>query len=155
MNQRRQAYLELRAQIDEMDWNTPFVVMIVDNSVSDISALAYLANRNDIVVTIKKGGMSALRHLDDLNYEVDALITDLKMPYLDGINLTSQVRSHEATMADHKPIAIFWHTGFTYDAGNEYDPIMMAKTKFNVLRIFEKPADPIDLIAEVKEALER
>ncbi len=131
-----------------------FRVMLVDNNIAELSALEYVARTNDTVITIKKGGMSALKHLDDVGYKIDALITDLMMPYMDGINLTSQIRAHESTMADHKPMAIFWHTGYAYNKGVSTDPIEMAKEKFNVVKIFPKPSDPIALISEVKEILE-
>lgn len=132
----------------------PFRIMLVDNEISDISAIEYVARSTDTVVTIKKGGLSALKHLSELEYKIDALITDLKMPHMDGINLTSQIRAHEGTMTDHDPIAIFWYTGYSYDPGNEFDPIVRAMKKFNVAKIFPKPSDPIELITEVKKVLD-
>lgn len=128
--------------------------MIVDDDLRDVSAIEYVARTSDTLVTIKRGGMSALKHLDDLNYEIDALITDLKMEYFDGLNLTVMVRAHESTRAGHKPIAIFWYTGMDFDQGDEFDPYTMAMKKYDVKKVFPKPSDPIDLIAEVKRILE-
>lgn len=127
-------------------------IMFVDDDV-DILPLYELAGRiEDTVITIRKGGLSALEFLHDLNYEVDAVIIDLSMPDMDGITLTKQIRQNENLRSKRTPIKVWWFTAWPYDETNDEDPIMQGARSTNVEKVFPKPHDPVSMIREVKQA---
>lgn len=128
-------------------------IMIVDDDLDMAPLYEYAGNVSDLIFAIKGGGLSALRHLNDINYDVDAVIIDLSMPDMDGLTLTEQIRRNESLRSKAAPIRIFWFTGWPFNPDNPVDPITLAKADCNVERIFTKPATPMEIINEVKQQL--
>lgn len=128
-------------------------LMFVDDDVDMIPLYEMIGRIDDTLITVRKGGLSALSFLHDLNYEVDAVILDLSMPDMDGITLTEQIRRNESLRGKRTPIAIFWFTGWEYDADNPADPIALAKEENKVEKIFRKPIAATDILHEVKSYL--
>lgn len=134
---------------------TKLRIMVVDDSLEEVRMLEYLASVDDTVIAIRRGGISALEFLHRLDYEIHGVITDLSMPDMDGITLTEQIRRQERLRSKLIPIKIIWYTGWDYDENDENDPIIEAKNKLGVLRIYRKTEyDPIQLITDLKTIIE-
>lgn len=128
-------------------------IMIVDDDADTAELVKFVAKNEGLFSSIKKGGLSALSFLHDLNYDVDAIIIDLSMPDMDGITLTKQIRQNENLRSKHNLSKIFWFTGWKFDENNPNDPIMLAAKETGVENVYSKPANLLEVIREVKETL--
>jgi CheY-like chemotaxis protein len=126
-------------------------IMVVEDSLDELQLLEYLAKTEDTIFAIKKGGISALQFLHDVNYDVNAVVLDLGLPDMNGFTLTAAIRNGENVRSKQRPIAIFWFTGWPFDENNPGDPLVIIQAKYSVARIFKKDVDIIDVIEEVKE----
>lgn len=133
--------------------HTKFRIMIVDDSLDMAEMFEYVAQVEDTVLAIRKGGLSALSFLYDLDYEIHAMITDLSMPDMDGIRLTEEVRRQERLRSKAFPMEIFWFTGWTFDPNDINDPVTAASKENDVVKIYTKPMNPIEIIRDVKRIL--
>lgn len=124
--------------------NRPCKMMIVDND-ADTLALWRMIHDNRDAIWILRGGMSAQRELRKIDYEIDAVITDLAMDDIDGITLTEHIRRNERIREKENQCLIFWFTGFPVTKTLEN-----LKADLNVTEIFLKPMDPQSLIERVK-----
>lgn len=125
--------------------------MFVDDDLTMLPLYELTGEIEDTLITIRKGGLSALSFLHDLNYEIDAVILDLSMPDMDGITLTRQIRQNENLRSKLNPMKVFWFTGWPFDEDNENDPIILGAKETKVSKIYAKPHDPVRIIHEVKE----
>lgn len=126
-----------------------FTMMLVDDNLDQRKLWAYVAKSEHTVIAIKRGGISALQFLNDINYEVDAIITDLAMGDMDGITLTEQIRKNEI-IRQIDPLPVFWFTGWKINFEDECDPIIIESKRLQVRHIFIKPYDPFVLLANVR-----
>ena len=127
--------------------------MIVDDDVDLLALYDFMEVSNDVLIVVREGGLSALKSLYDLNYDVDAVLMDLSMPDIDGIRLTQQIRDNERLRSKHHPIKIFWMTGWPYDENDPLDPVVQASEESDVTEIFTKPVSPVVTIGEIKRIL--
>ena len=75
-------------------------ILIVDDTESIIEMLKFILENNQYKVITASNGLEALECLD--GKLVDLIITDLHMPKMNGIELTSSIRS----LADYKRVPI-------------------------------------------------
>jgi CheY-like chemotaxis protein len=128
----------------------PDRIMIVDDDLDELPLYEMIGDIPDTLITIRNGGLSALRFLDNLNYDVDAVVLDLSMPDKDGLSVTREIRGQENIRSKGNPIEIFWLTGVAV----EDDPTLMeAKDKYGVKEVFTKPVYPDEVVWKVKEHL--
>lgn len=66
-------------------------ILIVDDTESIIEMLRFILEKNNYTVITANNGLQALECLD--GRDVDLIITDLHMPKMNGIELTSSIRS--------------------------------------------------------------
>ena len=123
-------------------------LMIVDDDLDVLPLYEIAGESEDTLLTIQTGALSALKHLDALGYQVDAVILDLSMPDMDGIALTRQIRRNEEIRGTDKPIKIFWFTGYPIN-----DTINAAGKQYKITEIFQKPESPVDIVNRVKQYL--
>ncbi len=123
---------------------SPIRVMIVDDVLVDLTLIRQmLRGEPDIeVVATARNGRSALKTI--LNGGVDVLLTDLRMPEMDGLELT------RAIMRDH-PIPIIVLSG-DYD-----DRLAFTLLEAGALDILPKPraASPVELATAGQELARR
>lgn len=128
----------------------PKRIMIADNELDVLPLYEMIAQIPDTIITIQNGGLSALRMLNRLNYDVDAVVLELAMSDLDGLSVTAEIRREEDIRQKRNKIKIFWLTG--EDVHN--DPTLMdAKVNLKVQEVFYKPQDPRDIVYRVKQCL--
>jgi CheY-like chemotaxis protein len=66
-------------------------ILIVDDTLDSLQILYYLLRKQNHTVRMAGDGMEALHYLE--SYPVDMLITDINMPFMDGLTLLERIRS--------------------------------------------------------------
>jgi CheY-like chemotaxis protein len=98
-------------------------------------------------MTVTSDGNEAWHVLSKSKKTFDVLVTDLDLPGMDGIELTTEVRRRDRETGGHLPIvAVTGHSG-----GEEEARLMRAGAD----AFLAKPFDLGDLSAALKEALDR
>lgn len=90
--------------------------------------------------TIAESGMEALKILDGASKKIDIIITDIRMPGLNGIELTKKVKENH----DSDVIVM---TGFAEDF--DYEKVIESGAS----DFFQKPINPKELILRLKRVL--
>lgn len=80
-------------------------------------------------------------------HKVDAVVLDLMMPSLDGLDLALQMRKNEKVAA-FNPAVIVFYTG--HHLTQRIEEVMDEKTGADVKEFIKKPTDPAELIETVK-----
>lgn len=104
-------------------WN----VLVVDDDPTVLQVQGELVSRIGHVVTMFTSALDALEYLENNGSEVDIIITDFRMPQMNGVEFVQKVRESFADM----PIMML--TGYA----NEVDPRQIAEYD---VKIVSKPA---------------
>ncbi len=80
-------------------------VLVVEDDVTQLSAMANLIQTGEVTVTAVSTGGQALRALDDARF--DCVIVDLGLPDMDGMTLIEQIKAHPA----HARVPVVVYTG--------------------------------------------
>lgn len=67
-------------------------ILVVDDHTDSLETLTFLLKMTGFSVALAENGQAALRVLE--TYEPELIITDINMPYLNGIELTKWLRKH-------------------------------------------------------------
>jgi CheY-like chemotaxis protein len=126
-------------------------IMFVDNDLDYLAMIELASRTQHTFIAIENGGISALGKLAKMNYDVDAIVTDLAMRDMDGITLTEQIRRNEKIRRKERPIDIYWFTGYDYDSNDPNDPITRASNMNEIKKVFVKPYDVFLIFEEVKQ----
>lgn len=118
-------------------------IMIVDDYIPSHRLMSYVLEQHGYAVVTASDGEQALHRLNTL--PVDLVVTDLKMPRMDGIELARAIRSHER----HADLPIIMVTG----TAAEQDEVKAAGV--GVDSFLTKPVDSDDLVNEVQRLLRR
>ncbi len=99
-----------------------------------------LASSRDIRLETAQDGEQALEILSERDFDV--IITDLRMPRLDGYQLTEAIRQRD------REVTIVWLTGYR-------DPSKAAtEARLGVYRCVDKPLTVAEIRALVREAVQ-
>ena len=96
---------------------------------------------NGVAIETCESATAALQHIGDTDY--DAIVSDVKMPGMDGFQLIEQVRSDPA----HAALRVVVITGCT----NADTPERVRKLGINAF--FSKPYSPIQVRYKVEQLL--
>lgn len=122
-------------------------VLIIDDNLDLKTLFLAFQNYSDgIQITVLDNAPDALPYLD--NHKVDAVLVDLAMPYIDGLQAVEDIRRVERMQPKDKPSRIAFFTAQKVD-----DVVTDFMTDFNVEKVFYKPLAPADLMSAVKEWL--
>ena len=88
-------------------------------------------------------GKEAIQKLEETNYGYDLIITDIMMPYANGFEILSRVKSRK----EGKPIAVI----IVSNAGNE--EMILEGFKLGADDFLKKPVIPGELLIRVKRLL--
>ena len=94
---------------------TPPLILIADDDPSIVRLLADRFSLMGFKVETASNGRQALRRVRQGG--VDALIVDIQMPELDGIEATQQIRQAEKTTVGHVPIVAMTAHAMAEDRG--------------------------------------
>ena len=138
--------------VNDEQYNAPSVkkrpirIMLIDDDADTLAMFKAQPPIDDTLLVVKNGGFDALKALHDVQYHVDAIVTDLSMADIDGIRMTKLIRENEQLLGKAKPIDIYWLTGWPPSP-----TLDEAKDEFGVRALLEKPYDVRELIEEVRE----
>ncbi|MFC4779298.1 response regulator [Paenibacillus sp. GCM10023252] len=119
-----------------------YQILVVDDHRIEVETITWLIEkyRLPLVVTQASNGHEALRHLED--YPTDILITDIKMPFLDGIELARQAKKLRSSVR----IVI-------YSAYGEFEFARQA-IEIGVLHYIMKPLVPANFLEVMNQVIE-
>jgi response regulator RpfG family c-di-GMP phosphodiesterase len=120
----------------------PATILFVDDEPSILSALRRLFRPCGYRILIAEGGAAALTLMDE--YAVDLVLSDMRMPAMDGVQLLEQVRARSPGTAR------MLLTGYA-DIG----ATIAAINRGEIHRYLSKPWDDQDLLLAVRDGLER
>lgn len=126
----------------------------MDDSLDILPLYEAIGEVENTSIIIRQSGLGALSFLHEINYEVDAVVTDLSMPDMSGITLTKHIRENEDLRSKSPPIKIFWLTGWDYNADDPNDPITSASKEFKIEKIYLKDVQPLAIVHEIKSLFE-
>lgn len=124
-------------------------VLVVDDKLQDaFPPLEMTFQSEGIEVEWVKSGLDALKLLDEEHSKINAVLIDLAMPAISGLETITQIRENEK-MYVKKPVKIAYFT-----ARQVGDVEKDVAVESSVDRVFTKPYSPIELVKEVKQWLE-
>ena len=118
----------------------PTVVMLVDDETPFVETLTKRLSRRNILVNKAYSGMEAIDKLD-AGDKIDAVILDMKMPYLDGIETLKEIKKRRPHL---QVIMLTGHA--TLESALE-------GMKLGAFDYLTKPCDIDRLVAKVFEAV--
>ncbi len=118
------------------------ILLVEDDEVMP-KIIARILPEPEYQVDIAVNGKEAMQKLEENNYQYDLIITDIMMPYANGFEILSKVKSHDR----EKPIPVI----IVSNAGNE--DMIMEGFKLGVDDFLKKPIIPAELIIRVKRLL--
>lgn len=120
-----------------------FRLMIADDEDEERQGIRFLLNKFGFVFDLQEAsdGMEALNGL--LDFPADILVTDVKMPFLDGIQLAAKVREH------YPKIQIIFFSGY-----DDFEYVKQALSLQAVDYIL-KPVDPMEFQRVISRAVQR
>ena len=122
-----------------MAQNRPKILYVDDESINlEMFQLTFM---KDFEVIIAESAAQGLEILGK-DHDIKAVISDLRMPYMDGLAFVKAIKSH------HKDIPCFLLSGFDVD-----QEVHQAIQKNLVQDYFMKPFNKIDLQNKVKEEI--
>lgn len=128
----------------------PISIMLIDDDADTLEMFRAQPHIKDTLLVVKRGGIEALKELDHLNYRIDAVVTDLSMSDINGMELTGLIREQESLRGKSRPIDIYWLTGWPPDDKT----LGQAKKDLNVKEWLEKPYDVRQLVEKVIHNIE-
>jgi DNA-binding NtrC family response regulator len=119
--------------------NSGRTILIVDDEVDMRTAIAYIFGKRGFNVLLAADGQEAYEIT--LNHNVDAIITDVRMPKMDGIELLKRVKSRMPNL----PV-VFLISGFA-DVSAE-DALRLGASG-----LVQKPFDTKKIVMELEKAI--
>ena len=118
-------------------------ILVVDDEKFIRQGIKYMLEEDikDIQVIVANNGFEALDRM--LNHNVDIIITDIKMPIMDGITLISEIRKKYAD------VPIFVLSGF-----NEFEYARKC-IEYKIEKYILKPVEKEEMIRLVNETIDK
>ena len=88
------------------------VILLVDDHADSRTALAHLFREEGLTVLEADGGQEALKIFDSYNGEIDLLISDMKMPGMDGLELMDRIGQRNRSRNRGSPMKSIALTGY-------------------------------------------
>jgi PAS domain S-box-containing protein len=120
-------------------------ILLVEDNIVNQRVACRLLQKAGHSVTLAGNGRDALSALEKCNWKVDAILMDVQMPEMDGLEATRAIRRHEADTGAHLPIiALTAHT----TKSDEDGCLEAGMDKF-----LTKPIDQDALLAALNEVM--
>jgi DNA-binding response OmpR family regulator len=117
-------------------------VLLCDDEVHILRTAEIKVRQAGLDVRTARDGQEAWELI--LKETPDIVVTDLQMPRVDGLELVSRIRAHEATR--HLPVIMLTAKGF------EVSRTELA-TQWGIFKVMAKPFSPRELVRVLDEAL--
>ena len=123
------------------------VILLVDDHTDSRVAMAQLLRQEGMTVLEAEGGEEALRIFDAEEGEIDLLISDMKMPGMDGLELMDKLEQRTKALKLARQLKSIALTGYP----KEYSESDTAVYSFD--EYIEKPGDFDEVLRVVYELL--
>lgn len=121
-------------------------ILLIDDDKLVLMTLKRLLTREGYKVVTALSGTGALRRIEESDF--DLIMSDIKMPNLDGIETVKKIREYLAQKGK-KPIPEIFITGYAKE------DIYQQALELNAAGYIEKPFDMKALLQTTKEAIEK
>ncbi len=118
------------------------VVLVVDDNNFFRKMEALLLEKAGFKVLTAADGREAFAIFEAAGGEIDAIVTDLVMPGLNGLELASLIHQLDSEI----PIVLV--------SGSEGEECLTYPHRFNLQGAFQKPVNPADLVAKLRLLIE-
>lgn len=79
------------------------ILIVEDNPVNQRLTMRLL-QKNGYMTTVANNGREALEILNQSNWQFDAVLMDIQMPEMDGLQATQEIRKSESSRGEHIPV---------------------------------------------------
>jgi len=119
-------------------------ILVVDDSVQDVMIITEILKDIDVKVLEASDGVEAMKIINDKNNKVSTVITDYKMPNMDGLELTMQIRANHNK--DEFSIIVI--------SSSDDDDTIEKFVKVGVNDFISKPLNANKMLIQVRSSLE-
>ena len=105
-------------------------ILLVDDSSLILNSIARAINQDGYGIILARNGVEGLQRLDESKvggYNVDAIITDLEMPQMDGLTMLKRIKANP----EYSQIPTYLHTSLS-DTGSRETAKALGATEFFV-----------------------
>lgn len=105
-------------------------ILLVDDSSLILNSVARALNQEGFGIVLGRNGLEGLQRLEEAslgNYTIDAVITDLEMPQMDGLSFLKKIRSN----GQYKAMPVYLHTSLS-DTGSRETAKQLGANEFFV-----------------------
>ena len=105
-------------------------ILLVDDSSLILNSVARSLNQEGYGIVLARNGLEGIQRLEEANqsgYVIDAIITDLEMPQMDGLSLLKRIRQHST----YSRIPVYLHTSLS-DTGSRETAKQLGANEFFV-----------------------
>lgn len=105
-------------------------ILLVDDSNLILNSLARTLNQEGYGIVLARNGVEGLQRLEEAkqsSHVIDAIITDLEMPQMDGLTLLKKIRAH----GNYSRIPVYLHTSLS-DTGSRETAKQLGANEFFV-----------------------
>lgn len=105
-------------------------ILLVDDSSLILNSVARSLNQEGFGVVLARNGVEGIQRLEEAEssaYAIDAIITDLEMPQMDGLSLLKKIRLHRT----YAQIPVYLHTSLS-DTGSRETAKQLGANEFFV-----------------------
>jgi CheY-like chemotaxis protein len=126
-------------------------ILIIDDN-PDVKAMFDIFRHPEVEYVTVSTESDALSLFASQEQCFDAVLVDLGLPNIDGLELSEQIRINESLTPTCPPVRMAYFTG--YHLGDNPDVKRVMKSA-NVEMVFNKPIDPFTLSDQIKDWLSR
>lgn len=105
-------------------------ILLVDDSSLILNSIARALNQDGYGIVMARNGLEGIQRLEEASqgqYHIDAIITDLEMPQMDGLSMLKRIKGISA----YSRIPIYLHTSLS-DTGSRETATALGATEFFV-----------------------
>lgn len=105
-------------------------ILLVDDSSLILNSIARALNQDGYGIILARNGLEGLQRLEEAagsHYSIDAIITDLEMPQMDGLSMLKRIKSQPG----YSHIPVYLHTSLS-DTGSRETAQSLGATEFFV-----------------------
>lgn len=123
------------------------MIVIIDDQKDVLGIYNELTKFGEIDFKVFSDPLDAMKFFRNTNDKIEAIITDLAMPDIDGLTLAEKIRSSEKNSGtSHIPVKLGFLTAYP-----KTDAIERIMEKENVDRFWNKPTDPVMLLNDIQQ----
>ncbi|RZA15412.1 MAG: response regulator [Proteobacteria bacterium] len=103
-------------------------ILLVDDSSLILNSVARSLNQEGYGIVLARNGIEGLQRLEESalgGYVIDAVITDLEMPQMDGLSMLKKIKQHP----EYKKIPVYLHTSLS-DTGSRETAKQLGANEF-------------------------